>query len=107
MPGLRPGDLLRAETASAAARVLLASVSRSGGQVTGEWGDGVTDLQDHLTEAAAAAIADVMPAIEAEPRRVRVVTIELEVADGRRVTGGTAWIERRVNLGKLLGVGRG
>ena len=67
----------------------------------------MTDLQDHLTEAAAAAIADVMPAIEADPKRVRLLTIELELDGGRRVAGGTAWIERRVSLGKLLGVGRG
>ena len=66
-----------------------------------------TTLQDHLAEAAAAAIADVMPAIAADPRKVRRLTIELEVVNGYRVTGGVAWIERGVNLGKLLGVGRG
>ena len=66
-----------------------------------------TTLQDHLTEAASAAIADVMPAIEADPRKVRVVTIELEVDSRSRVTGGTAWIQRIVSLPKLLGVGRG
>ena len=63
-----------------------------------------TTLQDHLTEAAAAAIADVMPAIAADPRKVRLVTIELELANGGQVKGGTAWIERKVDLGKLLGV---
>ncbi len=67
----------------------------------------MTDLQDRLTEAAAAAIADVMPAIEADPRKVRRLTVELELANGGQVEGGTAWIERAVNVNKLLGVGRG
>ena len=64
----------------------------------------MTDLQDHLTEAAAAAIADVMPAIEADPRKVKTVMIELELAGGVQVRAGTAWIERAVNVSKLLGV---
>lgn len=64
-------------------------------------------LTERLQAAAAAAIADVMPAIEADPRKVRLITIELEVANGCQVVGGTAWIERAVNVGKLLGVGRG
>ena len=65
-----------------------------------------TRLQGHPTEAAAAAIADVMPAIQADPRKVRLPTIELEIANGCTVTGGTGWIRRDVNLGELLGVGR-
>jgi len=64
----------------------------------------VSDLTQQLQHAAAAAIADIMPAIEAEPRKVRLVTIELEVANGREVKGGTAWIERAVNVNKLLGL---
>ena len=64
------------------------------------------DLTVRLQAAAAAAIADIMPAIEAEPRKVRLVTIELEVANGCEVKAGTAWIERAVNVGRLLGVGR-
>ena len=63
-----------------------------------------TQLQDHLTEAAAAAIADVMPAIEADPRKVKTVMIELELAGGVQVRAGTARIERAVNVSKLLGV---
>ena len=66
----------------------------------------MSDLTGRLTEAATAAIRDVAPAIEAEPRKVRPVTIELEVANGCKVTGGTAWIERAVNVGTLPGVGR-
>ena len=63
----------------------------------------MSDLTTRLTEAVSAAIADVMPAIEAEPRKVRLITIELEVANGCEVKGGTAWIERAVNIGRLLG----
>ena len=66
-----------------------------------------TDLTERLQAAACAAIADVMPAIEAEPRKVRRLTVELELANGGQVKGGTAWIERAVNVNKLLGVGRG
>ncbi len=63
------------------------------------------DLTERLTAAATAAIADIMPAIEAEPRKVRLVTIELEVAGGCEVKGGTAWIERAVNINRLLRAG--
>ena len=61
-----------------------------------------TDLQDHLTEAAAAAIADVMPAVEADVKRVKRLTFEIELSGGR-VQGAHCWIERGVNLGRLLG----
>ena len=62
----------------------------------------MSDLTTKLQEAASAAIADVMPAIEADPRKVRLVTIELEVANGCEVKAGTAWIERAVNVNRLL-----
>lgn len=67
----------------------------------------MTDLTSRLQAAATAAIADIAPAIAPDPRRIRRVTIELELANGCQVVGGTAWIERSVNVGKLLGVGRG
>ncbi len=53
----------------------------------------MSDLTTRLTEAAWAAIADIMPAIE------------LEVANGCEVKGGTAWIERAVNVNRLLRAG--
>ena len=62
----------------------------------------MTDLTQRLQAAATTSIPDIMPAIEAEPRKVRLVTIELEVANGCEVTGGTAWIERAVNVNRLL-----
>ena len=65
----------------------------------------MTDLVESLTAAATAAIADIMPAIEAEPRKVRILTIELELANGCEVKGGTAWIERAVNINRLLRAG--
>jgi hypothetical protein len=61
------------------------------------------DLADHLKAAAAAAIEDVMPAVLAEPQKVRLLTIELEVSNGREVRAGTAWIERSVSVARLLG----
>lgn len=67
----------------------------------------MTDLTERLQEAAAAAIADVMPSIAPDPRRIRRVTIELDMANGCEVTSGTAWIERTVNVNRLLGLGKG
>ena len=65
-----------------------------------------TDLQDHLTEAAAAAIADVMPAIERAGPRLHTLTVEIELDTRGRVAGAVVCTQLRVNLGKLLGVGR-
>lgn len=48
----------------------------------------MTGLTQRLQEAATAAIADVMPAIEAEPRKVRPVTIERAVNVNRLLTSG-------------------
>jgi len=45
-----------------------------------------------------------MPAVLADARRVRLVTIELELVNGSTVRAGTCWVERAVNLNKLLGV---
>ncbi len=62
------------------------------------------DLTTRLQEAAAAAIADVMPSIAPDPRRIRRVTIELDMANTCEVKGGRAWIERTVNVNRLLGL---
>ena len=37
----------------------------------------------------------------------RTLTVELEVDTRGRVTGPTDWVKRRVNVGRLLGAGRG
>ncbi len=65
------------------------------------------DLTTRLQEAAAAAIRDVAPGIEAAGSRLRLLTVEVEV-DGRgRVTGATAWLQNQINVNRVLGVGRG
>ncbi len=66
-----------------------------------------TDLTERLARAAVAAIADIAPQLEAAGPKLGLLTIELELANGVRVKGGTAWIERAVNVNKLLGAGRG
>ena len=66
------------------------------------------DLTTRLTEAAAAAIADVAPGIEAAGPRLRLLTVEVEVDGKGRVTGATAWLQKQINVNRLLGVsGRG
>ena len=65
------------------------------------------DLTERLQEAAAAAIADVAPGIEAAGPRLRLLTVEVEVDGKGRVTGATAWLQNQINVNKLLAVGRG
>ena len=55
----------------------------------------MSDLSDRLTEAAAAAIADVAPSLERDIRKVRPVTFELTLANAGRVIEAMASIERR------------
>ena len=66
------------------------------------------DLVTRLQEAAAAAIADVAPTLEAAGPKLGLLTLELEIDSKGRVTGATAWPQLRVNMGRVLGVsGRG
>ena len=64
------------------------------------------DLVTRLQEAAAAAIADVAPTIEAAGPKLGLLTLELEVNSQGQVTGATAWPQLRLNMGRVLGVGR-
>ena len=64
------------------------------------------DLTESLARAAVAAIADTVPTIQADPKAVRYLTVEIEVIGGKPAEA-RAWVERRCNLSKLLGVGRG
>ena len=66
-------------------------------------GANVSDLSESLARAAVAAIADTVPTIEADPRAVRFLTVEIEVSGGKPVEA-RAWVERRANVGRLLGV---
>ncbi len=66
----------------------------------------MTDLQQAIAKAAVGALVDTLAAVEADRRNVRFLTVELELRNGVPVDG-RAWIERGVNVGKLLGVGGG
>jgi hypothetical protein len=65
------------------------------------------DLTESLARAAVAAIADIAPQLEAAGPKLGLLTLELEIDTKGRVVGGVAWPQLRVNVGKLLGVGRG
>ena len=67
----------------------------------------MSDLTMKLTEASAAAIRRLMPAIEADPANVQLITIELQVAGGNAVKGGTAWIQKRYGAKDLAPSGEG
>ncbi len=58
----------------------------------------VSDLVVRLQEAAAAAIADVVPMAERDLPRIRSVHFELELANGGQVVECTAWIERKAKV---------
>ena len=68
-------------------------------------GAGATGLAEALARAAVAAIADTVPTIEADPKAVRYLTVEIEVSGGKPAHA-RAWVERRCNLRRLL-EGRG
>ena len=57
-------------------------------------------LTDRLTDAAAAAIAEVAPTLEHDPQRLRHVRIELELANGGQVVGAVVWAQRRAGVGR-------
>jgi len=58
----------------------------------------VSDLVTRLTDAAAAAIADLGPILEHDLPKVRGVALELTLANGGSVVGCTVWLERRANI---------
>ena len=58
----------------------------------------MTDLADRLTEAAAAALADVAPMLEHDIHRVRSVQFELTLANAGQVVECTAWIELKATV---------
>ena len=62
----------------------------------------MSDLQEAVARAAVGALAT----IEADRKNVRYLTCEIELRDGVPVDA-RAWVERGVNLGEPLGVGRG
>ena len=102
-PGGRAGErVFHGGTSHGGATAAEARKGRGGEREEGAVGDLVTRLQ----EAAAAAIADVAPTIEAAGPKLGLLTLELEVNSQGQVTGATAWPQLRLNMGRVLGVGR-
>ncbi len=66
-----------------------------------------TDLTERLARAAVAAIEDIAPQIEAAGPKLGLLTLELEVNTKGEVTGAPAWPQLRLNMNRVLGVGRG
>ena len=66
----------------------------------------MSDMAETVARAAMSAIADVMPLVEQDRRAVRYLTVEVELNNGTPIEA-RAWVERRCNIGKALGVGRG
>ena len=63
----------------------------------------MSDRLDKLTAAMAEALRDVAPASEDEWRKVRVVTVELELTNVGEVTYARGWLEKRLGS-KALGL---
>ena len=61
----------------------------------------MSDLVTRLSDAAAAAIADLEPVLVHDLPKLRGVVLELDLANGGNAVGATAWIERRANNRKL------
>ncbi len=64
----------------------------------------MTSLQQTIAKVAVGALVDTLAQVEADRKSVRYLTVEVELKNGVPV-GGRAWIERGVNVGRLLGAG--
>ena len=62
------------------------------------------DLSEALARAAVAAIVDTAPTIEADPKAVRYLIVEIELSGGKP-TAARARVEPRCNVNRLLGLG--
>ena len=66
-------------------------------------GPRVSDRLTKLTAAMTEALSDVAPSSEDEWRKVRVVTVELEISTNGAVTYARGWLEKRLGS-KALGL---
>jgi hypothetical protein len=85
---------------------LLEAVHLAGFRGAGEGEDSVSDLQRDIARVAVGALVDSLAQVEADRANVRYLTVEVELLRGKPIEA-RAWIERRANVSKLLGVGRG
>ncbi len=61
----------------------------------------MSEFTDRLSEAAAAALADLGPLLDHELPKLKSVVLELELANGGQVVGATARVERTANIRRL------
>ncbi len=61
----------------------------------------MADLSESLARVAVGALADLYERESADLAAVKYLTLEIELHRGKPI-GGRAWIERGVNVGKLL-----
>jgi len=66
----------------------------------------MSDLAEAVPRAAVGALVDALATVEADRKNVKFLTVEVELNNGKPIDA-RAWIERRCNVGKALGVGRG
>ncbi len=59
----------------------------------------MTDLQ---RDTALGALVDTLAAVEADPKPVKFLTVEVELKNGVPI-GARSWIERGCTIGRLLG----
>ena len=61
------------------------------------------ELQQVGARAAIGALADTLAAVEGDLKATKYVTVEVELAGGKP-TSARAWVERKCNINRLLGV---
>ena len=64
----------------------------------------MSDRLEQLTAAMGGALREVAPTDERDWNAIKVVTVELEVSPAGTVTSARGWLEKRVNVNRLLGV---
>ncbi len=64
----------------------------------------MTDLQQTIARVAVGALVDTLAAVEADPKPIKFLTVEVELKNGKPI-GARSWTERGCNVGRLLGKG--
>ncbi len=62
----------------------------------------MTELQQSIARVAVGALVESLAAVEADPKAIRFLTVEVELQRGKPIEA-RSWVERRCNVGKLLG----
>ncbi len=64
----------------------------------------MTDLQRDIARVALGALVEGLAAVNADPKPIKFLTVEVELKNGKPIDA-RSWVERRCNVGKLLGRG--